>query len=80
MHLKDFAGLYALASEYHVWDQSEEYIAPEAELVESIRQKPFLVTKLRRFDDYRHILYKGIKLSEAEITSWYISTRETHRS
>ena len=60
-HLKDFAGLYVLASEYHAWDESEEYIAPKAELVESIRQRPFLVAKLRRFDNYRRLLYKGIK-------------------
>lgn len=78
-YLVDFAGLYSLASEYHEWDQSNEYIAPEKELVELIRQVSLLVAKLRRFDMYRRLLYKGIKLTEAEITRWYISTEEVQR-
>jgi hypothetical protein len=72
----DFAGLYSLASEYHEWDQSEGYIAPEKELVELIRKDPLLVVKLRRFDVYRKVLYQGFKLKEAEITLWYTSMGE----
>ena len=75
-YLEDFAGLYALSSEYHEWDQSKDYIAPLIEFAELIKQNPNLMTKLRRFDVYKKILYKGAKLTEAEITQWYASTGE----
>lgn len=41
-----------------------------------VKQNPYLVTKLRRFDVYKSMLYKGVKLAEAEITRWYISSEE----
>jgi hypothetical protein len=55
--VKDFAGLYALAHEYYQWYQSEDYIEPDRAFVKLIRQDERLLAKLRRFEDYRRILY-----------------------
>lgn len=55
--VKDFAGLYALAHEYYLWQHSPDYIEPELEYVDLVRQDEHLVAKLRRFEDYRRILY-----------------------
>lgn len=41
-----------------------------------IKQNPYLVAKLCRFDVYKSMLYKGVKLAEAEITRWYVSSEE----
>jgi len=55
--VKDFAGLYALAHEYYLWQHSPDYIEPELEYVDLVKQDEHLVAKLRRFEDYRRILY-----------------------
>ena len=78
LHFQNCAGLYALASEYHTWCESEDYIAPTASFVEIIKRDSLLVAKLRRFNSYQVLLYKGVKITEAEITRWYASTREVH--
>jgi hypothetical protein len=54
--IKDFRGLYDLAYEYHEWKTSAEYIEPEWEVAEYIRENEELYEKLMRFDNYRHIL------------------------
>jgi DNA-binding transcriptional ArsR family regulator len=54
--IKDFSGLYDLASEYHLWSHSEEHIPPERDFADFIKADPQLYTKLIRFDNYRHVL------------------------
>lgn len=58
--IKDFANLYALAHEYHEWLHTDAYIAPAHAFVEAIAHEPLLVEKLRRFDNYRRILYTRV--------------------
>jgi hypothetical protein len=55
--VKDFSRLYALAHEYHEWLNAANYLAPDRALVQLIAQNPPLVAKLRRFDNYRRVLY-----------------------
>jgi hypothetical protein len=55
--VKDFSNLYALAHEYHEWLNAPEYIAPVRAMVALIVRNEHLVTKLRRFNNYRRILY-----------------------
>jgi hypothetical protein len=55
--IKDFAGLYALAHEYHEWLQSDEYLPPDRDLMGLVEQESHLVAKLRRFDNYRRSFY-----------------------
>src|SRR5437899_7218129 len=54
--VKDFASLYGLAYEYHLWTQSPEYIPPEREYADLIVADPQLYQKLIRFDNYRRML------------------------
>ena len=54
--IKDFSGLYDLASEYHLWYHSQEYIPPERDFADFIKADRQLHNKLIRFDNYRHIL------------------------
>jgi hypothetical protein len=54
--IKDFRGLYDLAYEYHEWKTSAEYVEPEWEVADYIRENEELYEKLMRFDNYRHIL------------------------
>jgi hypothetical protein len=58
--IKDFAGLYALAHEYHEWLNAEEYIAPDREMLALLHESPNLVAKLRRFENYRKVLYNRL--------------------
>lgn len=55
--VKDFSHLYALAHEYHEWLNAADYLAPVRELRTLIAQDSRLVAKLRRFDNYRRVLY-----------------------
>ncbi|HEU5376969.1 MAG TPA: hypothetical protein VFV38_16185 [Ktedonobacteraceae bacterium] len=55
--VKDFRGLYALAHEYHEWTLADAYIAPDREVLSLLEHEPHLVTKLRRFENYRRLLY-----------------------
>jgi hypothetical protein len=55
--IKDFAGLYDLAHEYHEWLNTDEYIAADREMLLFMERSPSLVAKLRRFDNYRKVLY-----------------------
>ncbi len=54
--IKDFSGLYNLASEYDLWCHSQEYIPPERDFADFIKADRQLYNKLIRFDNYRHIL------------------------
>ena len=54
--IKDFSGLYDLASEYHLWSHSHEYIPPERDFADVIKADRQLYNKLIRFDNYRHML------------------------
>jgi hypothetical protein len=58
--IKDFAGLYALAHEYHEWLNAEEYLAPDREMLALLHESPNLVAKLRRFENYRKVLYNRL--------------------
>lgn len=55
--VKDFAPLYALAHEYHEWLQAADYLAPDRAVVALMTQETRLVAKLRRFENYRRVLY-----------------------
>jgi hypothetical protein len=55
--VKDFRGLYALAHEYHEWTLADAYLAPDREVLSLLEQEPHLATKLRRFENYRRLLY-----------------------
>jgi hypothetical protein len=55
--VKDFRGLYALAHEYHEWTLADAHLAPDREVLCLLEQEPHLVTKLRRFENYRRLLY-----------------------
>lgn len=55
--VKDFRGLYALAHEYHEWTLADAYLAPDREVLSLLGQEPHLITKLRRFENYRRLLY-----------------------
>lgn len=54
--VKDFSRLYDLASEYHTWYHSEEYIPPERDFADFIKADRQLYHKLMRFDNYRRML------------------------
>jgi hypothetical protein len=54
--IKDFSGLYDLASEYHLWSLSQEYIPPERDFADFIKADHQLYHKLIRFDNYRYVL------------------------
>ena len=54
--IKDFAKLYALAHEYHVWEGSPEYIPPERQYLSLILTDEALTQKLLRFDNYRRVI------------------------
>ncbi len=58
--IKDFANLYALAHEYHEWLNAPDYVAPDRAVIELIAQDPHLVATLRRFDNYRRVLYNQL--------------------
>lgn len=55
--VKDFAQLYALAHEYHEWLHATDYIPPDRTVSELILPNAPLLAKLRRFDNYRRVLY-----------------------
>ncbi len=55
--VKDFSRLYALAHEYHEWLSAANYVAPDRAVIELIAQDEHLVAKVRRFDNYRRVLY-----------------------
>jgi hypothetical protein len=54
--VKDFAGLYALAHEYHEWTQAENYVAPDRGVISLVEHDPHLIAKVRRFENYRRVL------------------------
>jgi hypothetical protein len=55
--VKDFGGLYALAHDYHEWTQALSYLAPNRAVISLLEHEPHLVAKLRRFENYRRLLY-----------------------
>ncbi len=55
--IKDFTGLYALAREYDQWCQDPDYVEPIRAYAVTIKDDPRLEAKLRRFNNYRRILY-----------------------
>lgn len=72
--VKDFAGLYDLAHEYHEWLNTDEYIAADREMITFMERSPSLIAKLRRFDNYRKVLYTRLPgpLSQArEEDRWF---------
>lgn len=72
--IKDFGGLYALAHEYHEWLNSEEFVAADREMVALLDSFSGLVAKLRRFDNYRKVLYNrlpGPLSKEREEDRWF---------
>lgn len=54
--VKDFAGLYALAHDYHEWTQAESYVAPDRGVISLVEQDQHLMAKVRRFENYRRVL------------------------
>lgn len=54
--LLNFAGMLALAHEYHLWCLSDDYIPPERERLAAIVENEELCGKLLRFDIYRRKL------------------------
>lgn len=78
--VKDFSGLYRLAHEYYCWTHSEDYIEPDRDFVELIRQDEQLVKKLRRFNNYRRILTNqtpGPKAQDREEDHWFSDFEDT---
>lgn len=72
--VKDFRGLYALAHDYHEWTQESSYIAPDRETIALVEQEPHLVAKVRRFENYRRVLYTrppGPAVQEREEDRWF---------
>ncbi len=55
--VKDFAALYTLAHEYHEWLSADAYIPPDRAFLSVLSQDRSLVAKLRRFNNYRRVLY-----------------------
>lgn len=77
--VKDFSGLYRLAHEYYLWTHSDDYIEPDRDFAVLICQDEHLVTKLRRYNNYRRILctqVPGPKASEREEHRWYTDYEE----
>src|SRR5258708_28267079 len=58
--VKDFSNLYALAHEYHERLNTSGYIAPDRAVIALITRDAHLVAKLRRFDNYRRVLYNQL--------------------
>ena len=56
--VKDCSGLYDLAHEYHLWTLSDTYIEPDRDLIKAILMNEHLVAKLRRFENYRKLMYQ----------------------
>jgi len=54
--VKDFAVLYALAHEYHLWTHSDEYIPASRDQIDLILHDARLLAKLLRFDNYRRLI------------------------
>lgn len=77
--IKDFTGLYALAHEYDQWCQNPEYIEPDRAYVAMIKADPRLEAKLRRFNNYRRILYTqptGPEAEQSQEARWFQNYRE----
>lgn len=73
--VKDFTGLYQLAHEYYEWCRSAQVIPADRAYVSLIRAEG-LEAKLRRFDDYRRILYTRLPGPEAHLSEeceWFRS-------
>ena len=67
--IKDFTGLYALAREYGQWCQdAQNYYEPARAYAAEIKDDPRLEAKLRRFNNYRRILYTQPTGPEAALT------------
>jgi hypothetical protein len=66
--IKDFTGLYALAHEYDQWCQNPGYIEPDRAYAAMIKADPRLEAKLRRFNNYRRILYTQLTGPEAKLS------------
>src|SRR5712692_7538169 len=54
--VKDFATLYALAHEYHLWTHSDEYVPATRDQLDLILQDAHLLAKVLRFDNYRRLI------------------------
>ena len=55
--VKDFSPLYSLAHEYHEWLSDERYVPAERSLIDLLRQDQHLLAKVRRFENYRRVLF-----------------------
>jgi hypothetical protein len=72
--VKDFGGLYALAHDYHEWLHGLTYIAPDREMMVLVEQDPPLVARVRRFENYRRLLYTrlpGPAVKQREEDRWF---------
>ena len=81
--VKDFRGLYTLAHEYHEWTQASAYIAPDRETIALVEREPHLVAKVRRFENYRRVLYTrhpGPAVQEREEDRWFTEYQSEHTS
>src|SRR6266550_718895 len=56
---KDFAGLYEAAHAYHLWQTSQEYLAPMRDNLPLILEKEELIRRLIKFENYRRLLVCG---------------------
>jgi hypothetical protein len=54
--VKDFAGLYHAAHDYHLWRTSQEYLAPIRDNLGLIYQDEALMRRLIKFENYRRLL------------------------
>ncbi len=72
--IKDFRGLYTLAHDYHEWLADPGYIAPDREMMTLVAQEPQLVARVRRFENYRRLLYHrqpGPVTKPREVDGWF---------
>jgi hypothetical protein len=54
--VKDFAPLYDLAHEYHLWTHSDEYIPVSRDQIDLMLGDARLFAKVLRFDNYRRLI------------------------
>src|SRR3984893_18014804 len=76
--VKDFAGLYALAHEYHLWTHSDEYVPAARDQLDLILGDEHLLAKVLRFDNYRRLIEcrkPGRKPQTTAIHLYYRCTR-----
>ncbi|HET8842498.1 MAG TPA: hypothetical protein VFN35_13600, partial [Ktedonobacteraceae bacterium] len=77
--IKDFGGLYALAHDYHTWLSDPNYIMPDRETIALLAEFPQLVARVRRFENYRHLLahrQPGPEAKQREEDRWFTSYQQ----